>query len=113
MSLVGQRERFTQERVVDILSNQLGYEYAGNWKDRANFNVEQELLRQNLLERGYEEDLVRRAIEQLRKIASLPADGSLYEANRKVYSLLRYGVKIKRSTSENFETIWLIDWDNL
>ncbi|GAB3693724.1 MULTISPECIES: type I restriction endonuclease subunit R [Corynebacterium] len=112
MSLVGQRERATQDRVVDILSRQLGYEYAGDWKDRANSNVEQELLRQNLLARGYEEDLVRRAIEQLRKVASLPAGGSLYEANRKVYSLLRYGVKVKRSASENFETIWLIDWDN-
>ena len=112
MSLVGQRERFTQDRVVDILSSQLGYEYAGDWKDRVNSNVEEELLRQNLLARGYEDDLVRRAIEQLHKVASLPAGGSLYDVNRKVYSLLRYGVKVKRSASENFETIWLIDWDN-
>ncbi|WP_339017497.1 HsdR family type I site-specific deoxyribonuclease [Corynebacterium hesseae] len=112
MSLVGQRERVTQDHVVGILSSQLGYEYVGDWKDRANSNVEEELLRQNLLARGYEEDLVRRAIEQLHKVASLPAGGSLYEANRNVYSLLRYGVKVKRSASENFETIWLIDWDN-
>ncbi|OFT64457.1 type I restriction endonuclease subunit R [Corynebacterium sp. HMSC05D03] len=112
MSLVGQRERVTQDHVVGILSSQLGYEYVGDWKDRANSNVEEELLRQNLLARGYEEDLVRRAIEQLHKVASLPAGGSLYEANRNVYSLLRYGVKVKRNASENFETIWLIDWDN-
>ncbi|OFK69391.1 restriction endonuclease subunit R [Corynebacterium sp. HMSC076G08] len=112
MSLVGQRERVTQNRVVDILSSQLGYEYAGDWKNRANSNVEKELLRQNLLARGYDAHLVRRAIEQLRKAASLPAGGSLYEANRNVYSLLRYGVKVKRNASENFETIWLIDWDN-
>ena len=51
MSLVGQRERFTQDRVIDILSSQLGYEYAGDWKDRANSNVEEDLLRQNLLAR--------------------------------------------------------------
>lgn len=112
MSLVGQRERITQDRVVDILSSQLGYEYVGDWKDRANSNVEEELLRQNLLARGYDEDLVRRAIQQFVTAASLPAGGSLYDANRKVYSLLRYGVKVKRSVSENFETIWLIDWKN-
>ncbi|MBA4506335.1 type I restriction endonuclease subunit R [Corynebacterium sanguinis] len=112
MSLVGQRERVTQDRVVETLSSQLGYEYAGDWKDRANSNVEEELLRQNLLARGYEEDLVRRAVQQFVTTASLPAGGSLYDANRKVYSLLRYGVKVKRSVSENFETIWLIDWKN-
>lgn len=112
MSFVGQRERVTQDRVVGILSSQLGYEYVGDWKDRANSNVEEELLRQNLLARGYDDDLVRRAIQQLVTAASLPAGGSLYDANRKVYSLLRYGVKVKRSVSENFETIWLIDWKN-
>ena len=112
MSLVGQRERLTQDRVVGILSSQLGYECAGDWKDRANSNVEEELLRQNLLARGYDEDLVRRAIQQFVTAASLPAGGSLYDANRRVYGLLRYGVKVKRSVSENFETIWLIDWDN-
>lgn len=112
MSLVGQRERFTQDRVIDILSSQLGYEYAGDWKDRANSNVEEDLLRQNLLARGYDEELVRRAIQQFVTAASLPAGGSLYDANRRVYGLLRYGVKVKRSVSENFETIWLIDWDN-
>ncbi|TYR15849.1 type I restriction endonuclease subunit R [Corynebacterium urealyticum] len=112
MSLVGQRERFTQDRVIDILSSQLGYEYAGDWKDRANSNVEEDLLRQNLLARGYDEELVRRAIQQFVTDASLPAGGSLYDANRRVYGLLRYGVKVKRSVSENFETIWLIDWDN-
>lgn len=110
MSSVGQRERVTQDRVVDILSSQLGYEYAGDWKDRTNSNVEEELLRQNLLARGYGEDLVRRAIQQLVTAASLPAGGSLYDANRKVYGLLRYGVKVKRSVSENFETVWLVDW---
>lgn len=112
MNFVGQRERLTQDRVVDVLSSQLGYEYAGDWKDRANSNVEEELLRQNLLARGYDEDLVRRAIQQFITAASLPAGGSLYDANRKVYGLLRYGVKVKRSVSENFETIWLIDWKN-
>lgn len=110
MTLVGQRERMTQDRVVELLSEQLGYDCLGDWKDRVNSNVEEDLLRQNLLARGYDEELVRRAIQQFVTAASLPAGGSLYDANRRVYGLLRYGVKVKRSVSENFETIWLIDW---
>ncbi|HAT1172210.1 TPA: HsdR family type I site-specific deoxyribonuclease [Corynebacterium striatum] len=110
MSSVGQRERLTQDRVVDLLSEQLGYDYLGDWKDRVNSNVEEELLRQNLAARGYDEDLVRRAVQQFVTAVSLPAGGSLYDVNRKVYGLLRYGVKVKRSVSENFETVWLIDW---
>ena len=36
----------------------------------------------------------------------------MYEANRGVYELLRYGVKVKRGVSVEYETIQLIDWDN-
>lgn len=35
---------------------------------------------------------------------------SLYDRNRAVYDLLRYGVKVKPDISENTETVWLIDW---
>ena len=51
MSAVGQKERQTQARVIKLLREQLGYDYLGNWIDRAGFegkgnrNVESELLR--------------------------------------------------------------------
>ena len=112
MSNVGQRERETQNRVVGLFRDRLKYEYGGNLEDRDNTNVDEAILRQNLLARGIDEELIGRAIQQLLTTASLGAGQSLYDANRKVYDLLRYGVKVKRDVGENFETVWLIDWNN-
>jgi len=36
MTTVGQIERRTQNRVVDLFQTQLDYEYLGNWEDREN-----------------------------------------------------------------------------
>lgn len=112
MSDVGQRERQAQNRVVRLFVEQCGYEYGGNREDYDNSNVDEMLLRQNLLARGIDEELASRAVQQLLTAVSLAAGQSLYDANRKVYDLLRYGVKVKRDVGENYETVWLIDWDN-
>lgn len=110
---VGQPERATQDRVVKLFQDQLGYEYAGNWDYRPdNSNIEEAYLRQNLLARGYDEVVITRAINELHKAAAVGGARSLYEANRRVYELLRYGVKVKRGVSDQYETIQLIDWDN-
>ena len=37
---------------------------------------------------------------------------SLYDANREVYGLLRYGVKVKAGVGEQPRTVWLIDWED-
>ena len=113
MSDVGQPERKTQNRVVRLLRERLGYDYLGNWKDRAGTsNVEVELLIQNLSARGYDDNLINKAIDQLKKAAAIGAGRDLYEANHDVYGLLRYGVKVKPGASEQYETVWLIDWQD-
>ncbi|MGW5309732.1 type I restriction endonuclease subunit R [Nocardia thailandica] len=113
MSDVGQIERKTQTRVVALFRDQLGYEYLGNWEYREhNANVETELLTQNLRARGYDDNLINRALDQLGKAASVGAGHDLYEANKDVYGLLRYGVKVRPGVGEQTETVWLIDWKN-
>ncbi|MGB3602673.1 type I restriction endonuclease subunit R [Gordonia sp. (in: high G+C Gram-positive bacteria)] len=113
MSDVGQIERKAQNRVVALFRDQLGYEYLGNWEYReGNANVETELLTQNLRARGYDDNLINRALDQLGKAASVGAGHDLYEANRDVYGLLRYGVKVKPGVGQQTETVWLIDWKN-
>lgn len=111
MSDVGQIERKTQNRVVKLFQEQLGFEYLGNWEYReGNSNVEVDLLTQNLKARGYDDNLITRALDQLSKAASVGSGHDLYEANREVYNLLRYGVKVKPGIGEQTKTVWLIDW---
>jgi type I restriction enzyme, R subunit len=111
MSDVGQPERKTQNRVIKLLKDRLDYDFLGNWKDRAETsNIEVDLLIQNLRARGYDDNLINKAIEQLKKAAAIGAGRDLYEANRDVYDLLRYGVRVKPSINEQFKTVWLIDW---
>lgn len=115
MSTVGQIERRTQKRVVDLFRNALGYDYLGNWIDRAdkigrpNRNIEDEYLRPFLERQGYPPELITRAIQQLTKVAS-DQSRSLYDTNRAVYDLLRYGVKVKADVGDQTRTVWLIDW---
>ncbi|MGN0096395.1 MAG: type I restriction endonuclease subunit R [Corynebacterium sp.] len=111
MSTVGQIERITQNRVVRFFQDRLGYEYGGDWQDRAgNSNIEEQYLRDNLLARGYDAEIVNKTVHTLAKAASVGGGRTLYEANREVYDLLRYGVKVKRDVGEQFETVWVIDW---
>lgn len=113
MSVVGQIERKAQERVVKLFQEGLGYEYLGDWHDgNRTSGVETFLLAQNLRARGYDENLVTRTLDQLGKAAAVGAGHDLYEANRDVYQLLRYGVKVKPGVGEQTETVWLVDWAN-
>jgi len=111
MSEVGQIERKTQDHVVALFRDQLGYEYAGRWEERPdNSHVEVDFLRQNLQARGYADNLINKAVEALKKAGSLGGGRTLYEANHEVYDLLRYGVKVKPGMGEQYETVWLIEW---
>lgn len=111
MTNVGQLERATQNRIVELFKQDLGYEYLGNWHDRpSNSNVEVELLSNWLSQNGINDNLIKRALRELDTAAALGGGRNLYDANKDVYSLLRYGVKVKDGAGEQFQTIYLIDW---
>ena len=45
MSTIGQSERATQNRVIALFRDELGYRYLGDWTDRPdNSNIEEGLL---------------------------------------------------------------------
>ncbi|MCG9737680.1 HsdR family type I site-specific deoxyribonuclease [Shewanella insulae] len=113
MSNVGQKERITQERLVRFFKDELGYDYLGNWIDRENNrNIEQDLLRGWLQKRKVSDALINRALRKLESLASLGEGKKLFDANKEVYRLLRYGVKEKEGVGEQNETVWLIDWEH-
>ena len=111
MSTVGQIERITQNRVVKLFREQLGYTYLGNWEDRdTNHNIEAALLSQWLKQQGVNDILINKTLRELDQAAALGEGQNLYDANKAVYRLLRYGVKVKEGAGEQNETVWLIDW---
>lgn len=113
MSNVGQVEIATQKRLLKLFENQLGYEYLGDWHEReGNSNVEPSLICDWLNDRGHSLPLINKVLHKLDKAKSIGAGKHLYDANREVYDLLRYGVKIKEEAGENAQTVWLIDWEN-
>jgi type I restriction enzyme, R subunit len=109
---IGQSERITQNRVIKLFCDELEYDYLGDWSDRAaNSNVEESYLSSYLNRRGYTSVQISRVLDRLRTEALNP-NRSLYDNNKEVYSLLRYGVQVQASVGEQTETIHLIDWDN-
>ena len=111
MSTVGQRERATQNRVVQLFQTHLGYRYLGNWEARPNTrNIEADLLRSWLSRQGISETLIAKALRELDQAAALGDSQNLYDANKAVYGLLRYGVKVKAGAGEQTQTVPLIDW---
>jgi type I restriction enzyme, R subunit len=110
--IVGQPESATQNRVITLFRDELGYRYLGDWTDRLNnSNIEEGLLTSYLNKSGYSSAQVSRALDRLRTEAGNP-NRSLYDNNKAVYSLLRYGVQVQAAAGENTETVCLINWDD-
>jgi type I restriction enzyme, R subunit len=98
--------------VVALFRDRLGYEYLGNWEEReGNSNIEEQYLRAFLTRSGYSDRLINKAISELKRAAGKQAT-SLYDLNKEVYSLLRYGVNVREELGENKKTVRLIDWEN-
>jgi type I restriction enzyme, R subunit len=115
MSRIGEAERRTQHRVARLFVDELGYEHFGNLSDGDNRNIIEGQLEhflwayQGYSDREDGEAVMRRAIAEVVKVAG-NTGMSLYDRNRAVYDLLRYGVKVKADVGAQTETVWLIDW---
>jgi type I restriction enzyme R subunit len=108
---IGKAERVTQDRLIALFEKELGFRYLGDWKDRAaNSNIEDELLKEYLAKCKYSPDQISRATYLLRTEADNP-NRSLYENNKAVYGLLRYGVPVKIEAGKVTDTVKLINWD--
>jgi type I restriction enzyme, R subunit len=110
MSGIGQPERATQNRVIALFRDELGYRYLGDWIDRSgNSNIEEVLLSAWLTKSGYTSAQIAVALHKLRTEAN-NHNRNLYGNNRAVYSLLRYGVPVKTGAGKVTETVHLINW---
>jgi len=112
MTGIGAIERKTQNRVIALVRDSLGYEYLGDLTEYDNENIIETQLRKSLRDRGYTKVLVDRAVEELIRV-SRDTTKNLYERNRIVYDLLRYGAKVKPDPQSQAETVWFIDWEKV
>ena len=113
MSNVSDRERITQNRVIRLFQDKLGYEYLGNWEKRANNrNIEPDYLTAWLRKQHVSDTLIEKTLQELARHNALDDGNNLYTPNQTLYNLLRYGVKLKPDHSEHTRSVYLIDWKN-
>ncbi|MFY0610766.1 MAG: HsdR family type I site-specific deoxyribonuclease [Hyphomicrobiaceae bacterium] len=107
---IGQPERVTQNRVIALFRDQLGYDELGDWSTRdGNSNVDERQLSPWLTGNGHTPDQIAIALHKVRTEADNHSRG-LYGNNQVVYNLLRYGVPVKVDASAPTETVHLINW---
>lgn len=105
-------ERVTQNRIAAMFRDKLAYRHLGDRSDRAdNSNIDEPLLTAWLTNRGVSPASIAIALYRLRMEADNPNRG-LYDNNREVYSLLRYGVQVKEGAGRVTDQVHLIDWDH-
>ena len=110
MSAFGQPERATQNRIIALFRNEMGYRYLGDWTDReGNSNIEEDLLSAWLKKGGYTTAQIATAIHSLRTEAD-NHNRNLYGNNQALYSLLRYGIPVKVEAGKVTENVHLVNW---
>ena len=89
--VVDKPERATQNRIIALFRDELGYRYLGDWTDRAcnNSNIEEDRLAAWLTKCGYSIPQINRALDILRREAD-NHNRTLYGNYREVYKLLRH-----------------------
>jgi type I restriction enzyme R subunit len=112
MTGVGQPERATQNRVIALFCDELGYRYLGDWTDRpGNSNLEEGLVSNWLKARGHTAAQIGRALYALHAEADNHSRG-LYGNNQAIYNLLRYGVDVKTEAGALTDKVFVIDWQH-
>ena len=113
MQIIRETEQDTQERVIEFFQDTLNYTYLGNWADSVdeNSNILTEDLSDWLRRQNYDPDIIRKAVDKLRREARFGGSTTLYDVNCKVYKCLRYGVQVLLEIGDQYKTIKLIDWD--
>src|SRR5659263_338844 len=114
MAKINEAERRTQDRVVGLFRDKatLGYEYYGDLRHNTNDNVITEKLMAFLVgKQKYSANLSAKAVDALARATGNLQQG-LYKANQDVYSLLKYGAKVKENPGEPEQTVYFIDWEH-
>ena len=112
MSCINPIEKVTQTRVIKFFVDKLHYTYLGDLHDSENSNIMQERLHAYLtVKGGYSDKLARRAIDELVRTTNNLQHG-LYDANKEVYRLLKYGAKVVEEAGEAPKTVFFLNFSD-
>ena len=113
MPHIDQIEKATQNRVIKFFVDKLHYTDLGDLHDSENSNIMQECLYTYLTGNGgYSDKLARRAIDELVRTAGNLQHG-LYDANKEVYRLLKYGAKVVEEAGEAPKTVFFLNFSDI
>ena len=94
--------------MVALFRDDLGYRYLGNWESRErNRHIEPDILREFLARQGYSAVQISAALLQLETAAEVTGT-TLYQANLRTYTLLRYGAKVHVAVGAPHDTVHLV-----
>lgn len=108
---IDQREKITKQRVIRLFVQELGYTYLGDFTNRENSNIEEELLTKFLIRKGCSLPLIHRALKELKDAAG-DQSLNLYDLNKQTYKKLRYGVRVNENVGQHKSTIQFVDWEH-
>lgn len=113
MPTINEAERKTQDRVLALFQDRayLDYTYYGDLHGPINTNIMTDRLAAWLVSRGHSRTLADRAVLELARAAGNLQQG-LYKANQDVYSMLKYGAKVRENPGEPDKTVYFIDWEH-
>ena len=113
MPHIDQIEKATQNRVIKFYVDKLHYTYLGDLHNSENSNIMQQRLYAYLTVKGrYSDKLSRRAIDELVHTAGNLQHG-LYDANKEVYRLLKYGAKVVEEAGEAPKTVFILNFSDI
>lgn len=112
MNGVNEKEVVTQKRILrEVFIDKLGYTYLGNFKDKTNnSNVIDELVLK-FLNRYYGEEFSKKILNELKKYANNTSK-DLYDANKEMYNILKYGLPKSEHFGEKNKRIFFIDYEH-
>lgn len=116
MPRINEAERKTQDRVLAMFRNETGldYGYYGDLHGQVNTNIMTDKLTAWLVSPkggSYSTSLAEKAVDVLVRTAGNLQQG-LYKANQDVYSLLKYGAKVRKNPGEPDKTVYFVDWEH-
>ena len=110
---IGKPEIATQDRLLRLFHDELGYDYLGNLKplDNKNLRVEDLYSWLNKANPGRTE-LAAKALDKFAKAPQNFQTTQIAAANEEIYGMLKYGVSVEPEPGAAPVSIYLIDWLN-